>query len=264
MPVTAGHVPGVTSGLRRVPTDPKRFRSGRWFLLAEGALVSAFGIAGLVSAILHPHAGPTGAPVLGLASAPAHSALLLAFGVAAVAAVGNRRAAVTVTALSAVAYTVLLFFSSVASTRTMPTPLGFHAADVVLHGVLAVVNLGLLMWLIPDELGDEAWVPRRRQGRGRDRRERSPAAAAARAQESGALGSPPQPPRGQPSQPRTTNPPVSVQPARRALPERSRSQETNEPSADDVENSTRVKHLVPLALAVLTAVVGIVIWIRHR
>ncbi|HZC54026.1 MAG TPA: hypothetical protein VE441_16230, partial [Mycobacterium sp.] len=85
MPVTAGHVPGLTSGLRRVRTDPRRFRNGRWFLLAEGALVSAFGIAGLISAALHPHAGPTGAPVLGLATAPVHSAILLAFGVAAIA-----------------------------------------------------------------------------------------------------------------------------------------------------------------------------------
>jgi hypothetical protein len=71
MPVTAGHVPGLTSGLRRVRTDPRRFHSGRWFVLAEGVLVSAFGIAGLVSAALHPHAGPTGAPVLGLTSTPA-------------------------------------------------------------------------------------------------------------------------------------------------------------------------------------------------
>jgi hypothetical protein len=75
-----------------------------------------------------------------------------------------------------VAYTALLFFSSVAATRTMPTPLGFHAADVLLHGVLAVVNLALLMWLIPDELGAPVWVPRRR-GRGRDRRQPSTSVA---------------------------------------------------------------------------------------
>ena len=52
MPVTAGHVPGLTSRLRRVPMDPRRFHSGRWFLLAEGVLVSAFGIVGLVAAAL--------------------------------------------------------------------------------------------------------------------------------------------------------------------------------------------------------------------
>ncbi len=110
MPVTAGPVPGLTSGLHRVRMDPGRFRSGRWWLLADGVLVSAFGIAVVVSAALHPHAGPTGAPVLGLALTPAHGAILLALGLLAIAAVGSRRAAVSVTALSAVAYTLLLFF----------------------------------------------------------------------------------------------------------------------------------------------------------
>lgn len=172
MPETAGDVPGLTSRLRRVPVDPGNFRNGRWYLLAEGVLVSAFGIAGLVSAALHPHAGPTGVPVLGLSSTPAHSAMLLAFGVVAIAAVANRRAALIVTSLSAVAYLALLFFSSVAATRAVPTPLGLHAADVLLHGVLAVVNLALLMWFIPDELGDPVWV-RRRGERARDRRQAS-------------------------------------------------------------------------------------------
>lgn len=295
MPVTAGHVPGLTSGLRRVRTDPGRFHSGRWLLLAEGALVAAFGIAGLISSALHPHAGPTGAPVLGLASTPAHSAMLLGFGVVAIAAVASRRAAVTVTALSAVAYIMLLFFSSVATARTTPTALGFHAADIVLHGGLAVVNLALLMWLIPDELGDEAWIPRRRRRRGRDRREPSaseavteppavspsvapptkpgspPAPVAARAHESGAPRSPRQDlvSGGQPNQPGSTHPPVSVSPAR--------SQAPKEPSAHTVENSRPSKHktarvrdavlsggVVPVAVAGLAAVVAIVIWIRRR
>lgn len=287
MPVTAGPVPGLTSGLRRAPMNPGRFRSGRWLLLGEGVLVSAFGVAGLVSATLHPHAGPTGAPVLGLASAPAHSAMLLAFGVVAIAAVANRRAAVTVTALSAVAYTVLLFFSSVATARTRPTPLGFHAADIVLHGVLAVVNLALLMWLIPDELGDETWVPRRRSGRGRDRRrtsvpETAGAAAAARGQESGAHGSPPQNSvvAQRFGQQGSTHPPVRVGPAHRAPLEQSGGQEANEPPPGNVENSEPLQHFatranwakkaassrgaLPVIAAALAAVVGIVIWMRRR
>lgn len=261
MPVTAGHVPGLTSGWRRVPMDPGRFHSGRWFLLAEGAAVSAFGVAGLVSAALSPHAGPTGAPVLGLASTPAHSGLLLAFGIVAIAAVGSRRAAVTVTALSALGYTMLLFFSSVATARRIPTPMGFHAADILLHGVLAVVNLALLMWLIPDELGDEVWAPRRR-GRDRDRRPPRfpeavtgiPPAAAAHPPESGAQTNAPQPADvGQASNP-----------------------ETNDLSPPDAEKSTPVKHSVArmterpqprrflVAVAVLVAVVGVAIWIRRR
>jgi hypothetical protein len=35
MPVTGGHVPGLTSRLRRIPMDPGRFHSGRWFLPVE-------------------------------------------------------------------------------------------------------------------------------------------------------------------------------------------------------------------------------------
>lgn len=259
MPVTAGHVPGMTSGLRRVPMDPGRFHSGRWFVLLEGALVSAFGIAGLVSAALHPHAGPTGTPVLGLTATPWYSGMLLAFGVAAMACSWNRRAAITVTALSALAYTLLLFISAVATARDKPTPLGFHAADVLLHGVLAVVNLALLMWLIPDELGDEVWAPRRR--RARDRR---------------------QPPTPEPSTNQPTAAAVSAV-VSTAAPEPGahpspppQSRATEEPAAHRVAASTDAKHPVPRAtttvfsrwivvgMTLLVAVAGIVIWIRHH
>ncbi|MCV7395720.1 DUF4383 domain-containing protein [Mycobacterium paraseoulense] len=243
--------------------------------------MSAFGIAGLVSAVLHPHAGPTGAPVLGLTSAPAHSAIVLALGVAAIAAVGHRRAAVTVTALSAVAYTMLLFFSSVATARTTPTPLGFHAADIVLHGLLAVVNFALLMWLIPDELGDEAWVPR--QGRDRDPHQRppseavpGPAAAYPGVASPTEPGSPPAgPAAGAPEA--GPAPSVDVRQPPHALREQSRSQHTNKPSAPTVETSPRLDHYAERAtdgvlsrgvalavVAALTAVVGIVIWARRR
>ncbi|OBH89411.1 DUF4383 domain-containing protein [Mycobacterium sp. E2733] len=269
-------------------------------LLGEGALVSAFGTAGLVSAVLHRHAGPTGTPILGLASTPAHSAILLALGVLAIAAAGNRRAAVTVTALSAVAYLLLLFFSSVATARTVPTPLGFHAADIVLHGLLGVVNFALLMWLIPDELGDEAWV--RRRGRERDPRAGAsgavpgpgaalpgaaspanqgppPAAAPARAQEIGDHESPSQRPavRGQASRPGSTTTPVDVPGSGRTLLERPKRQEANEPSAHSIESSSQQSNrfvratdallsggVVPVALAVLAAVVGVTVWIRRR
>ncbi len=258
MPVTAGHVPGMTSGLRRLPMDPGRFHSGRWFLLVEGALVSVFGIAGPVSAALHPHVGPTGAPVLGLTATPLYSGMLLAFGVAAMACSWNRRAAVTVTALSAIAYTVLLFISSVATARDKPTPLGFHAAEVLLHGLLAVVNLALLMWLIPDELGDEVWAPRRQ--RGRDRR--------------------------RPSTPETSTSPTTVPastvastPARESAAHpgpRRESHEIQEPSAHQVATPPGVNRPVArattpllsrgavLAVALLLAAAGIVIWMRRR
>lgn len=259
MPVTAGHVPGMTSGLRRVPMDPGRFHSGRWFLLVEGALVSLFGVAGLVSAALHPHAGPTGVPVLGLTATPLYSGMLLAFGVAAMACSVHRRAAITVTALSAVAYTILLFVSSVATTRDRPTPpLGFHAAEVLLNGVLAVVNLALLMWLIPDELGDEVWAPRRR--RGRDRRQPlTPETSTA--------------PPALPVSELTSTPPRES--GAHTSPPRQR-QQTEMPPAQRLSPSTgaglpAARATTPVlsrravaAVAVLLAVVGIVVWMRRH
>ncbi len=263
MPVTAGHVPGVTSGLRRVPMDPGRFRSGRWFLLAEGVLVSAFGVAGLVTAALHPHAETTRAPVSGIASTPAHSAILLALGIVAIAAVGNRRAAVTVTALSAVGYLVLLFIGSVGAARGLPTPSGWQSGGILLHGVLAVVNLALLMWLIPDELGDEVWAPRRRRGRGH-----TEPTAVPRSMVSASNSGSPHPAERQSSRSGSTTPPTSVAPEQRE----------NEPPAHDVENSTQATHpaarptdavrsrrrMVAVVVAVLAAVIGIVIFLHRR
>lgn len=279
MPVTAGPVPGVTSDLRRVRMDPGRFRSGRWMLLAEGLSVSAFGIGGLVSAALHPHAGPTGAPILGLTSTAPHSAMLLAFGVAAVAAIGKRHAAVTVTALSAVAYTLLLFIGSVATARATPTLFGFHAAGIVLHGLLGVVNFALLMWLIPDELGDEAWVPRR--GRDRDAQQPSHATPQHEAGPSNPApatqpGSPPAAP-GAGQTASQASPPVDVGRSPGALLEQPSGFGTNEPSSPRIERPTHWNHFaarsaaavpsrgaVPVALTILAAVVGVIIWIRRR
>ncbi|MDQ2884440.1 MAG: hypothetical protein M3Y48_25730 [Actinomycetota bacterium] len=57
-------------------------------LLIEDAVLAALGVWGLIAAAVHPGAGPAGAPVLVLALTPAHSGVLLGFGVlAALAAV---------------------------------------------------------------------------------------------------------------------------------------------------------------------------------
>ncbi len=269
MPVTTSPVRGVTTDLRRAPMDPGRFRSGRWLVLMEGLLVGAFGVAGLVSAAQHPHAGPTGAPVLGLATTPTHSAMLLAFGVAAVAAVGKRRAAVTVTGLSAVAYLLLLFAGSVATARATPTPLGFHAADIVLHGVLGVVNLALLMWLVPDELGDEAWV--RRRGRHRERHD-APAAdqAVTNPMTEFPAGAAPAPKPAPPPPAAPESGPDRSATADRNLTEQSNSQGPQASSDGHVEISARATDAVlsggvaPVVVVALVAVVGIVIWMRRR
>lgn len=137
--------------------------------------------------------------------------------------------------------------------------------------VLAVVNLALLMWLIPDELGDEVWAPRR--GRGRGRRQPSdfqavteptavstsaasattadspPTAPTATAQESGVHRRLPRPAvSGQPSQPGPTNLNVPI-PQSASAPTR---------------GAVLPRAAVPLAVAGLTAVMGFVVWIRRR
>ncbi len=160
-----------TSGLRLVSRNPSHFRNGRWFLLAQGAVLVGLGSAGFISAATHPHAPPAGAPVLGLALTPWHSALLFGFGVLAVFGVLQRRAAIAVTALSAVAFLALVIIGAVFAAHHAPGPFGFEPRDIVLHGVLAVVTFAVLYWLIPDVLEGPAWVSRR-ETRARHRPER--------------------------------------------------------------------------------------------
>ena len=139
-----------TSGLRLVSRNPSHFRNGRWFLLAEAALLIGLGSAGFVSAAMHPHAAPAGAPVLGLALTPWHSALLFGFGVLAVARrspaprsdSGDR-------AQCRVAFVALVIIGAVFAAHHVPGPLGFEPRDIVLHGVLAVASFAVLYWLIP-------------------------------------------------------------------------------------------------------------------
>jgi hypothetical protein len=157
-PVTKGPVPGLTSGLRRVSVDPSHFRSGRWLLLAEGLAVGALGIAGIVSS----SAQTSAARALGLGLALWQAGSLLGFGLLAVMASLRRRVAVIVTASAAVAFLVLLVISSVAVVHGGPRTAGFRPFDIVLYGVLAGLNLALLMWLVPDALEGPAWVPARR------------------------------------------------------------------------------------------------------
>ncbi len=159
-PVTQGPEGRMTSGLRLVSRNPAHFRQGRWFLLAEGVLLIALGGAGFISAATHPDASPDGAPVLVLALTPWHSAILLGFGVLAVAGTWQRHAAIIVAASGTVGFLVLLFVGAVAAAHHAPGPLGFEARDIVLHGLVAAANFAVLYWLIPDALEGPDWVPR--------------------------------------------------------------------------------------------------------
>ncbi|OCB36413.1 hypothetical protein A5676_21365 [Mycobacterium malmoense] len=173
-PVTRGPMGRLTSGLRPVSRKQSHFRSGRWLLLADAALLIALGAAGLVSAASHRHAPPTGAPVLGLALTPWHSTLLLGLGVLAAVGVVGRHAAVAAAALCTVVFAALVIIGAIAAAHHAPGPLGFEPRDIVLHGVLAVTSFAVLYWLLPDVLEGPDWVRRKETGRaGRYHREQT-------------------------------------------------------------------------------------------
>lgn len=163
-PITMGPFGSLTSGMRVVSRNPWHFRTGRWFLLGESVVLIGCGVAGFVSAAMHPEASPAGAPVLFLVLTPWHSTLLFAFGVLAAAGAVRRRAAIVVTAFSTVVFVVLVFVGAVAAAHGAPGPLGLENADIVLHAVLAAANFAVLYWIIPDMLEGPDWVRRTRAG----------------------------------------------------------------------------------------------------
>jgi hypothetical protein len=84
----------------------------------------------------------------------------------AVLATVRRRPTVIVTGAATLGL-MLLFTIGVTAATAGPTPgpLGLDLRDAVLHAVLLMANLALLIWLLPDALGDPSWVVRRRRAR---------------------------------------------------------------------------------------------------
>ncbi|CAN5661964.1 hypothetical protein BH09ACT8_BH09ACT8_14920 [soil metagenome] len=159
-PIIRGPFGRRTSGLRLESRDPGHFRTGRRFLLAEGLLLIALGIAGFVSAANRPNSPPTGAPVMVLALTPWHSALLLGLGLLTALSTLRRRAAVAASSVNAVVFLGLVIIGAVSSAHHASGPLGFEPRDIVLHGMLAAANFAVVYWLIPDVLEGPDWIPR--------------------------------------------------------------------------------------------------------
>ena len=157
-PVVRGAAGRLTSDMRLVSRNPSHFRSGRWFLAAEGAVVVVLGGAGFVSNAWHGDVAPVGAPVLMLALTPWHSAILLVFGLLALIGSMNRRAAVTVAATGTVAFLVLVVVGAVSAIPHTAGPLGLDPRDIVLDAMLSAANFAVLYWLIPDVLEGPDWV----------------------------------------------------------------------------------------------------------
>lgn len=156
---------GPTDQMRQVSRNPWHFRTGRWALVIEGAVLAALGIVGLCSSATHVGSDADGVAVLGLTLTPWHSAVLLATGVGLALSAVRRRASVTAAAIAAVAYLILVFYGAVAAVHHAPGPLGLGAPSIVLHGFISSISLGILYWLLPDTLEGQAWVRRRRTRR---------------------------------------------------------------------------------------------------
>ncbi|HEX4100124.1 MAG: DUF4383 domain-containing protein [Pseudonocardiaceae bacterium] len=151
---------GTESALIPVSRSPWYFRTGRVVLLAEGAVLTALGVWGLIAEVVYPDAGPAGAPVLVLALTTMHSGVLLGFGVLAALAARWRRSALMVTGAGAVGFMLLFLFGTVASAKSDPGPLGFDPGDSVLHLIFMALNLALLMWLGAETLEGPRWIRR--------------------------------------------------------------------------------------------------------
>lgn len=153
--------PGSTADLEKVSLDPSHWRSGRIFLLSQGALVGILGAAAVGWAIASPLAGPARIPLVGMRFSFLHGGLLLGYGALACLATLSRRAALWFTALAATLWFALIILCAVAASHHAPGPLKFDLRDMLLYAVLAAYNTGLVMWLNADVIEGPAWASRR-------------------------------------------------------------------------------------------------------
>jgi len=164
---TQGPVPGATSELRRVSLNQLHWRNARWLLAAEAAAAGVLGLAGLAGVFLvAPHG--EGVRVAGLILTPTLSWVLLGIAAAAVAAVLYRRLALLFTTVLSSCALALAVISAMGAAHHVPGQLGFTAAAILLWAVVFCYNLGVGMWLVPDDIEGPAWVPRRRKTRPAD------------------------------------------------------------------------------------------------
>lgn len=159
-----------TSGSRLVPVnlDRSHFRTARWWLLVEGVLLLALGMAGLIAGQTR-HAGATGTAGFELALTPVHCWLLIGFGLLAALATLHRRT--TLAAATFGAISGLLMFAI--GTASLGMSAGGHSTlqlwkfevgDSVLFSVLAAYNFALILWLVANSLEGPVWVARDSRG----------------------------------------------------------------------------------------------------
>jgi hypothetical protein len=152
------------SGERAVPSEqhrPMRFRSGRWFLLAEGLLISELACFAVTAEAFHPGSRPVGGALFGLVLTPVRIGLLFVCGVAAILATLNRRAALVVTAIASVGLLALTTIGDIAAADSLPHKWGIDPHNAGLYAVLLTYNFALLVWMIPNTTARSRPVMRR-------------------------------------------------------------------------------------------------------
>jgi hypothetical protein len=154
------------SGSRLVPVnlDQPHFRAARWWLLAEGVLLLALGVAGLTIGQLPPK-GVALAADWALALTPIHCWLLIGAGILAALATLGRRTTLAAATCGAIAGLMLFAIG----TASLGAPAGGHSTlrlwryqvgDSVLFSVLTAYNFALSLWLVANALEGPAWIKR--------------------------------------------------------------------------------------------------------
>jgi hypothetical protein len=139
-------------GLVRIDPGPEHFHTVRAVLIVEGIVLTILGIWGLVVAFHYHGADPTGQVVIGVLRLTApHAAVLLGTGVLAFVATAGRRWGVIFGLVQTIAYG-LMFITSAGHHNSFS-----NTGDAVLHGIVAAVGLGVLMWSAGRALDGYAW-----------------------------------------------------------------------------------------------------------
>jgi len=139
-------------GLIRIDPGPEHFHAVRAVLIVEGVVLAVLGIWGLIAAWNYSGADPTGQVVLGvLRMTVPHAAVLLGTGVLAFVATAGRRWGVIFGLVQAIAYG-LMFITSAGHHNSFS-----NAGDAVLHGIVAAIGLGVLMWSAGHALDGYMW-----------------------------------------------------------------------------------------------------------
>jgi hypothetical protein len=146
---------GPDSELVPVDPDPGHLATVRVALVVEAVLLVALGGWGLVAALTERAVDRSGAAVLIFHFTWQHAVLLLATALLALLGTLGHSWALRCMTVQAVGYGILFIVGAGGHHVWFSDP-----ADDVLHGVLALIGLGLLMWTAARALTDRPWVRR--------------------------------------------------------------------------------------------------------